>query len=128
MVKPWVEVAITMLLRAGVLLSVVILTIGMVITFAHHPDYFSSRPALGQLTAAGSHFPNTLGEVISGVLEVRGQAIMMAGLLVLIATPVARVALSVVIFLIERDRLFAVITATVFVILMVSFAVGRGGA
>ncbi len=128
MVKPWVEGAISVLLRVGVLSSVLIIAIGLVITFAHHPDYFSSRPALGLLTSAGAHFPNTLGEVLTGVRDGQGQAIMMAGLLVLIATPVARVALSVVIFFVERDRLFVAITMAVLVILMVSFAVGRGGA
>ncbi len=126
MMKPWIDFAIATLLRAGVLLSVLIIAIGMFVTFAHHPEYFSSRPALGQLTSPGTHFPNTFVEVVSGVSEGHGQAIMMAGLLVLIATPVARVALSVIIFIIERDRLFIAITAAVFAILMVSFAVGLG--
>ncbi|HEX9162432.1 MAG TPA: DUF1634 domain-containing protein [Thermoanaerobaculia bacterium] len=124
--KPWIDKAITTLLRAGVLLSIAIIVAGMVITFVHHPDYFSSRPSLGNLTSPGAHFPNAIGEVFSGVRHGRGQAIMMAGLLVLIATPVARVALSVVIFVIERDWLFTAITATVFVILMIAFAIGRG--
>ena len=48
----------------------------------------------------------------------------MAGLLVLIATPVARVVLSVVIFIKVRDRLYAAITSAVLMILLFSFAVG----
>ena len=126
--KPWIDVAIATLLRTGVLLSVVIIAAGMVITFVHHPDYFSSRPAVGRLTSPGAHFPNTIGEVITGVRRGSGEAIVMAGLLVLIATPVARVALSIVIFVIERDRLYAAITTAVFVILLISFAVGRASA
>jgi uncharacterized membrane protein len=124
MMKPWVDFAIALLLRIGVLLSVLVIAIGMFITFAHHPEYFSSRPALGQLTSPGTHFPNTMVEVVNGVRSGKGQAIMMAGLLILIATPVARVALSVVIFIIERDRLFTAITSAVFAILMISFMVG----
>jgi uncharacterized membrane protein len=124
MMKPWVDFAIALLLRIGVLLSVLVIAIGMFITFAHHPEYFSSRPALGQLTSPGTHFPNTMVEVVHGVRSGKGQAIMMAGLLILIATPVARVALSVVIFIIERDRLFTAITSAVFAILMISFMVG----
>ena len=116
MVKPWVEMAITILLRVGVLLSAVIIAVGMVITLTNHPEYFSSRHVTG--------YPNTLIEVVNGVVAGQGPAIIMAGLLVLIATPVARVALSVVIFVFERDRLYAAITAAVFVILMFSFAVG----
>jgi len=49
------------------------------------------------------------------------------GLLLLIATPVMRVALSIIIFLIERDLLYIGITTIVFVILLISFAVGRAG-
>jgi uncharacterized membrane protein len=122
------DTAIGTLLRAGVLLSVGIVTAGMVITFVHHPDYFSSRPALGTLTSPGAHFPSTLVEVIAGVWRGSGQAVVTAGLLLLIATPVARVALSIVSFVIERDRLYVAITTAVFVILMIAFAVGRAAA
>ena len=119
------DTAITALLRTGVLLSVGIIAAGLVMTFVNHPDYFSSRQALGRLTSPGTHFPNTISEVIAGVRRGSGQAIMAAGLLVLIATPVARVALSIVIFVIERDRIYAAITTAVFAILMIAFAVGR---
>jgi uncharacterized membrane protein len=119
------DTAITALLRAGVLLSVVIILAGMVVTFVHHPDYFSSRPALGALTTPGSHFPRTISEVIAGVRRGNGQAIMTLGLLVLIATPVARVALSIVIFVIARDRLYTAITTAVLMILLIGFAIGR---
>ena len=111
------DTAITTLLRTGVLLSVGILAVGMVIAFGHDPVSFSP--------SSGTHFPNAIGEVIAGVRHGSGEAIMMTGLLVLIATPVARVALSIVIFVIERERLYAAITAAVFVILMIAFAVGR---
>jgi uncharacterized membrane protein len=122
--KDWVHVAIVTLLRIGVVLSIVIIIIGVVITFVDHPEYFSSRPALGALTSPTTHFPNTLGDVIDGARHGQGQAIIMAGLLVLIATPVARVALSVIIFIIARDRLYTAITTAVLVILLISFSVG----
>ncbi|HEY3053854.1 MAG TPA: DUF1634 domain-containing protein [Thermoanaerobaculia bacterium] len=122
--KDWVHAAIVTVLRVGVVLSIAIILIGIVTTFVHHPEYFSSRPELGALTSPQTHFPNTFGDVIGGVRHGEGQAIIMAGLLVLIATPVARVALSVIIFIIARDRLYTAITATVLLILLVSFAVG----
>jgi len=125
--KDWVHVAIVALLRTGVALSIVLIVAGVVISVVHHPEYFSSRPALGELTSPKAHFPNTLGGVIAGVRHGSGQAIIMAGLLVLIATPVGRVALSVVIFIIARDRLYIAITSTVLVILLISFAVGLVG-
>jgi uncharacterized membrane protein len=47
-------------------------------------------------------------------------AIMQVGLLLLILTPIARVALAVVGFFLERDRLYTVVSLIVFVILMFS--------
>ena len=123
----WPEAMIGGLLRGGVLLSICVVTIGLVITFVHHPEYFSSRPSLGELTQPGAHFPSTLRDVVSGVAEGSGQAIVMAGLLLLVATPVARVALSIVIFVIERDKLSVAITAGVLLILLVAFITGAAG-
>ena len=72
------DTAITILLRVGVVLSVTIIIAGTAITFVHHSDYFSSSPG-------ATHFPNTISEVVMGVRGGSGPAIMMAGLLVLIA-------------------------------------------
>ncbi len=120
----WIHTAIVILLRVGVIVSIVLILTGVSVTFVHHPEYFSSRPALGALTSPKTHFPNTLAGVVDGVRHWRGQALVMAGLLVLIGTPVARVALSVVIFVIVRDWLYVALTAAVFAILLLSFAVG----
>lgn len=123
----WVDVAISWLLRGGVLISIAVVTFGIAMTFLHHPEYFRSRPALGELTQGAMHYPSSIGAVVDGVRTARGQAIVMAGLLLLIATPVARVAFSIVVFIIERDRLYVVITAAVLIVLLVSFAIGRAG-
>ena len=112
--------AITTVLRVGVIVSVAVMLIGIAMTLAGHPSAFTSRPA-------DAHFPNTFAAVLNGVRHGDAQAIIMAGLLVLIATPVARVALSVIIFIIARDRLYAKITAAVLAILFISFAVGLVG-
>ena len=53
-----------------------------------------------------------------------GRTIIVAGLLVLIATPVARVVFSIFIFIRERDRLYVAITSAVLLILLFGFAVG----
>ena len=121
------DLAISVLLRVGVILSVAVIATGLGITFAHHPEYMSSHTSLGQLTATGAQYPNHLLGVIDGVRLGQGQAIVMAGLLLLIATPIARVALSIVAFIIERDRLYTAITAAVLVILLVGFAIGLEG-
>jgi uncharacterized membrane protein len=48
------------------------------------------------------------------------QAIIMIGLLILIATPVARVVFSLFAFALERDRAYVVITLIVLVVLLYS--------
>ncbi len=55
-------------------------------------------------------------------------AVIALGLLVLIATPVLRVAVSIVTFALERDWVYVAITALVLSILIVSFLLGAGGA
>jgi len=120
----WVDHAISRLLRTGVLLSIAVIATGMIISFAHHPDYFSSRPSLGALTSASEHYPRSIAAVIEGTMQGRGQAVVSLGLLLLIATPVARVALSIIVFAIERDRLYVMITSAVLLLLMIAFVLG----
>ena len=56
-----------------------------------------------------------------------GPVLMSAGLLILMATPVARVVASVIGYAAERDWTFLVLTATVLVILLSSLLVALNG-
>ncbi len=58
-----------------------------------------------------------------GVEPGAASALTQAGLIVLMATPVARVVASVVEYGLERDWLFAMLTTTVLIILLASLAV-----
>jgi uncharacterized membrane protein len=123
-----VELAISGLLRVGVLTSLLVVLVGTVVTFVHHPHYLSSRHDLVRLTSPGAEFPHSVPSVIQGLQHSQGRAIVMAGLLLLIATPVLRVAISVLAFVYQRDRTFVVITTVVLTLLLTSFVLGRGGA
>jgi uncharacterized membrane protein len=120
-----IELVISGLLRAGVILSLGVIVFGTTLSFVHHSDYVSSPRQLRRLTSPGAAFPRNLREVIAGVRDLRGQAIVVVGLLLLIATPVLRVAVSIVAFLLERDGLFAAITAVVLALLLLSFVLGK---
>jgi uncharacterized membrane protein len=120
----WVDTAISNLLRTGVVVSMVVVITGLAITFIHHPQYVRSKTALGQLTDAGTVYPHRVRDVFAQIGAGRGQAIVMLGLLMLIATPVARVALSIIAFAVERDRLYVVITSIVLLLLLISFVIG----
>jgi uncharacterized membrane protein len=120
------ELAISLLLRAGVVTSVLLVGAGTLLSFVHHPDYTSSPAALARLTRPGQAF-ESVRDVAGGVRLWHGQAVVMVGLLVLIATPILRVAFSCLIFLKERDRAFVAVTVTVLALLLLSFALGRAG-
>lgn len=121
-----IEVWISRLLRAGLGASLACIAVGTLISFLRHPDYLYSARALERLTAPGVA-PHQLSAVFDGLWRARGQALVMVGLLLLIATPVLRVALSVFIFQRERDRPMVALTFTVLLLLLLSIAIGRAG-
>jgi uncharacterized membrane protein len=120
-----VELLISNLLRLGVSVSLVIIVAGTLLSFVHHPSYVSAPGELKRLTQPGAAFPHTLADVMQGVADLRGQAIVVVGLLVLLATPVARVAVSILAFVYEGDRVFVALTTIVLFLLVLSFLLGR---
>jgi uncharacterized membrane protein len=122
-----IENLISHVLRIGVTVSLLVVVLGTVISFIHHPGYLKMPAALAPLTAPASDTPPTLHDVWTGALAWRGQSLVMVGLILLIATPVLRVAVSVAVFLIQRDRVFVLITLLVFALLMASYFVGAVG-
>ena len=51
----------------------------------------------------------------------------MTGVMVLIATPIFRVGVSIIVFAVEKDYLYVKITTVVFLILIVSLVLGKVG-
>lgn len=111
---------ISFVLRGGVLLSAGLLILGALLYFVR--VLWDGAPA-NPLT-----FPHSLGDVFSGLGHGDPLAILALGLIVLLLTPVARVAISIFAFARERDWLYVGITTLVLLILLVSFLLGRGGA
>lgn len=67
----------------------------------------------------------SLGGIATAAVHLRGRGLIQLGLLLLIATPVARVAFSVVAFLRERDYTYVVVTLIVLAILLYSLFAGH---
>ena len=106
-------------LVGGVALCLILVLAGAAISFA--------RPA-PVAPGASATFPHTLGEICRGVAEWDGQAVIVAGLAVLLATPILRVALAIPAFLLARDWTFALISSLVLLLLLVSLFLGHAGA
>src|SRR5579862_2934084 len=100
------EVWIARLLRAGVLIAALIVLAGGICFLIRHggstADHrqFHGEPA--QYTDVRA--------IVTGAIRLDCLAAIQFGLLVLIATPVARVVLSIAAFSLERDWIYVVIT------------------
>ncbi len=123
-----IELIISYLLRIGVIASLAIVITGMFLTFRHHPEYFHSPDAVQRLKHDNYErepdFPHTVPMVFESVRGGRGKGVVLLGLLLLVATPFAPVALSAVVFLLNHDKKYAFIAITVLVLLLLSFALG----
>ena len=111
------ELIMGRLLQFGVTLaSLVMLAGGILYVKVHHgsaPDYrvFESQPETLR----------HVGGVLKGIEAREPAAIIQLALLLLIATPVARVAFALVAFFVEKDKLYIVISAMVLAVLLYGF-------
>lgn len=121
------EKAISLVLRVGVTTSLVLIAAGTLVSFLGPGGYGSQAGELARLTGPGGAFPRSFSWLLGGLLHLNGSAVIVAGLILLIATPVLRVAVSIVSFAKERDRPFVVITSVVLGLLLLSLLLGRAG-
>ncbi len=112
------ELAISHVLRGGVLISAAIILLGVV-------WFYLQMAVIGHATLT---YPRSVSDVVRELAQGDPLALVTLGLLILLLTPILRVAISIVIFAIERDWLYTVITLVVLLILLVSLLLGRGGA
>jgi len=108
------RVLVSGILIVGASVSATLLLVGLLTSFlvGWEESLVGAAPRTAPLT--------DLASIPASPAAVRPVGIAQLGLLVLIATPVERVAASVIAFLLEGDRLYAGITFAVLVILLVS--------
>jgi uncharacterized membrane protein len=115
-----VERMLGTLLQTGVIISAIVVFVGGVLYLirygkvpAHYETFDPQRGSLRTVLSTGKD-----------ALHGDGRAIIEWGLLLLIATPVARVLFSMIAFALEKDRLYVVLTLIVLVILLYSLLGG----
>jgi len=112
-----IELIIGTLLRAGVLLSASVVLLGGILYLVRNGHAIATYSTFhGDLSPL-----RNLSGIAHGVLQLSGRAIVQFGLLLLIATPVARVIFSAIAFALERDYRYVVLTLVVLAILVCSF-------
>jgi uncharacterized membrane protein len=109
------------LLQLGVLVAAAVVVIGGAGLLAQHgaapADFHTFRGATEPL--------HDIGSILRGARQLDSRAIVQLGLVLLIATPVARVALTFVAFLVRRDRLYAALSLVVLMLLIYGLVWGR---
>ena len=111
-----IEATVGRLLQAGVVLAAALVLVGGLRYLAHH----GAAPPPGRLFSGEPVELREMGGILRGAATLGGRALIMCGLLVLIGTPVMRVAASLVAFLHQRDWTYTAMTAFVLALLLAS--------
>jgi len=111
------------LLRLGVIIATIVAAIGGVFFLARH----GLEPAGHQVFHGEPAELRSVSGIVRAALALHTAAIVQLGLVLLIATPVARVAMSLVAFILQRDRVYVVVTSIVLALLIFSLTGGIAG-
>lgn len=116
------QLVIGWLLRLGVIISVAIVIIGGTLYLLRHghttADYTTFKGVPDFIYPPG---------IIKGMFNFKARAVIQAGIILLIATPVLRVVFSAIGFIMEKDYLYTGITLLVLLIIMSSMLSGYAG-
>ena len=112
-----IEKLIGYLLRYGVITASLIVFIGGIIYLRQYQH--SSIPAYHTFVGEQAGF-TTISQIMSGVCSFNAKGIIQLGVLVLIATPILRIFFSLIGFILEKDRLYILITFVVLSVMMFS--------
>jgi uncharacterized membrane protein len=114
------QLIIGWVLRVGVIASVTVVCFGAVFYLYRHghslADYSVFKGVPGFVEDKG---------IIQGILTLKGRAIIQAGIILLIATPILRVVCSFAGFAFEKDYLYTGITLLVLLIIFMSMLGGH---
>ena len=116
-----VEQFVGRLQQIGVLVSALVVLVGGVLVLAQH----GSTPAVYSPFRGEPSMLSSLIGIFRGVAALDSLAIVQLGLVMLIATPVLRVAFTLVAFAIQRDRTYVFVTALVLALLLYGLLYGR---
>ncbi len=119
--EPHLEKEVGFVLRFGVILAAAVTAVGGLLSLLHHgldvPDFHAFRSESSELRSVGG--------ILAAAATFRPRAIVQLGLLLLIATPIARVALAGAVFLRNRDWVYVGISVLVFGLLLFGLITGK---
>jgi uncharacterized membrane protein len=104
------------LLTIGTYASILLIAIGCVLMFASRIDPLAGAP------------PFEPGLIVDDIAHLRPAGFMWLGLLALLATPIARVVVSLAGFAARGERTMAVVAALILAVIAASIVLGSAGA
>jgi uncharacterized membrane protein len=113
-----IERLLARLLQVGVVLSTLLVVAGGVVFLLH----FAAAPPHYHRFAGEPAELSSVAGIVRSALRGDGRGLIQLGLLALVATPLLRVAGSLVAFVLLRDRTYVVLTSIVLVLLASSLA------
>jgi len=115
-----VDTTIGTLLRVGVIAASAVVFLGAIIYLVRHG---AQPPQISTFHGEPAQYKSLRGIIVSA-FSFHGSGIIMLGLLLLVLTPITRVLFSAVAFVLQRDRLYVVVTLIVLAVLIVNLARG----
>jgi uncharacterized membrane protein len=116
-----VDEIIGRVLRAGVLISGAFVLLGGIIYLIRYGLQFPNY----HLFQGEPENLRTISGILKGIFSFQSKNIIQFGILILIATPIARVAFSIYAFARQRDTVYLIITLAVLTALIFSFTGGH---
>jgi uncharacterized membrane protein len=110
-------------LRAGTIISITVVLFGGIIYLHRHGHATAGYNTFVGIPAFVQHFRG----LVFGILNLKGQAIIQTGIILLIATPILRVVFSTIGFVLEKDYMYVGISLLVLLIIFMSMLSGHAG-
>jgi len=116
------EQTISIVLRVGVIVSGAVILLGLVLSLIPSMDKGSGVTIHQLLDNGGTRVSVTPGSILEGLKSFDPISIIQLGLLLLILTPIVRVAMTLMLFIKQADLIFVTITGIVLVVLLLGFS------
>ena len=115
------EIAMGRMLRIGVSLSAFVVLVGGILYLR---EFHTPMPDYSQFHLSRAPYRSVTAILVS-VAHLESKSLIGFGILLLIATPISRVLFGVIGFSMEKDRMYAAVSATILAILLASLFTGR---
>lgn len=117
-----IELIISLVLQVGVAVSSAFIVMGLILFLTKQSP--SAHHSYKYYTSSSFSFPHRFSTLKSALKSGSGIGFISLGVLLLILTPIVRVATSAVSFLIGRDKPMVLVTLFVLIVLISSFCIG----